>query len=1191
MMKFGLKKLSIISYIRSFLLLAAFVLVRSQGMAQLPDYYHLQLFDNSYGIRPGNIERLVKDKQGFLWVLYPRSVQRFDGRETITYKPAGPFEGLSTDEAGRVWLTSLERVYVFDHQRQDFVVVPLETQDTTRRIGSVFQMPGRRTWLITSNAFFEYDAGRNIFKHILQDLPIPPTFNTRSFTNCLHTLFIGHGPYVYQYDTQSGALDSLPAMSMRRIYPVTEDSLLVSSWNLHSYWLDYGHDTIQMAVLPEELQDVYSRDLNVRSVIHVEPDRYIMAAREGLFEYNIRQKKYAQLRLFFHGTEVGMKDYANSLFLDDEGYVWMGAIEGVGRFPLYGQSFGLLRVQRKMDNLPFGVDNIRSITEDDKGNFWFATGNGFVRWDSKLKDTKIYLPEEGSTTMLAYPSIRGIGYDGKYIILGPANYGIWLFDPVREVYVRPKYRDEKTRIASDRDFVDAICKLANGDFLITGRDAIYVLRGSTYELSIVDIPAGKENSNFAFQGHQGEIWITTSLGLHLVDSNLNHLQKIDLNTESDFVLAGFIMDDGRFLFSVENGVYTATLHEGKVTIEMFSPLFEGIFVTTLVEDQEGYIWATSENGIYRYDPKASKLNLFDYSDNVQGYGFNANSWLLTREGVLFLGGTNGLNYIKPANVDSSQDSLQLFLQQVKGGANDSIDYALDSMVVLSWSNRSLAVSFVCPYFNNPDKVKYRYQLEGWDEGWKYIGNTHHLRFTSLPAGEYTLRLEATINNVDWFAASNLFSFRIRPPFWMTWWFVSLCLVAVSTSLGLFVRRRNRQMEEQQEELEAEQAINYFSTRISEDQSVEDLVWDVARNCIGRLQFEDCVIYLVDEDRNVLVQKAAHGPKSPARHQIVQPLEIRIGEGITGKVAETGVAELIHDTSLDPRYIVDDERRYSEITVPIIADGKVLGVIDCEHSRKRFFTQRHLSILTTIASLCAAKITRVRAETEKSETERILMATKQQMADIEMQALRAQMNPHFIFNCLNSINRYIVKSDQATASLYLTRFAKLIRLILDNSNSKTVTLTNELEALRLYIEMESIRFEKQFEYAITVDDEVHPDHISVPPLIIQPYVENAIWHGLLHKETAGHLHVHITRKAPSLLECIIDDDGIGRDKAKELKSKSASNSKSLGMKLTESRLALLNKHSNWDASVEIIDLKTDSGAPAGTRVILRIPVDA
>jgi LytS/YehU family sensor histidine kinase len=240
-------------------------------------------------------------------------------------------------------------------------------------------------------------------------------------------------------------------------------------------------------------------------------------------------------------------------------------------------------------------------------------------------------------------------------------------------------------------------------------------------------------------------------------------------------------------------------------------------------------------------------------------------------------------------------------------------------------------------------------------------------------------------------------------------------------------------------------------------------------------------------------------------------------------------------------------------------------------------------------LCANKIVRTKAEEEKEKAQAILMDTQQKMADVEMQALRAQMNPHFIFNCLNSINRYIVKSDQATASLYLTRFAKLIRLILDNSNSKNVILSNELEALKLYIEMEALRFDKKFTYSIVIDEEVKADTIEVPPLIIQPYVENAIWHGLLHKETEGYLLIYISRLSENMIQCVIEDNGIGRDKAKELKSKSAITRKSLGMKLTESRLSLLNKYAELTASVDIIDLKTDSEGAEGTKVVLKIPI--
>lgn len=218
------------------------------------------------------------------------------------------------------------------------------------------------------------------------------------------------------------------------------------------------------------------------------------------------------------------------------------------------------------------------------------------------------------------------------------------------------------------------------------------------------------------------------------------------------------------------------------------------------------------------------------------------------------------------------------------------------------------------------------------------------------------------------------------------------------------------------------------------------------------------------------------------------------------------------------------------------------------------------------------------------TERLKTEFNRQLAETRLEALRAQMNPHFIFNSLNSINRYIIASDIKTASLYLTRFSKLIRLILDNSVKKKTSLSNELEALQLYIQLEAFRFEHKFSYDISVSEEVDADHVEVPPLIIQPFVENAIWHGLMHKDSGGHLSVHITRDSKNLT-CEITDNGIGREKAMEYKSQTAPTRKSVGMKLTEERLHLAGTGGTY----RIEDLYDDNGKASGTHIVITLPV--
>lgn len=221
-------------------------------------------------------------------------------------------------------------------------------------------------------------------------------------------------------------------------------------------------------------------------------------------------------------------------------------------------------------------------------------------------------------------------------------------------------------------------------------------------------------------------------------------------------------------------------------------------------------------------------------------------------------------------------------------------------------------------------------------------------------------------------------------------------------------------------------------------------------------------------------------------------------------------------------------------------------------------------------------------------EQIKSEFMQQIQEVEMAALRAQMNPHFLFNCLNCINRYIVKNEPQKASEYLSDFAVLIRLILNHSQKEQILLSEELKALELYIQMESLRFEEKFEYKISTAPEVDQDFIRVPPLIFQPFVENAIWHGLMHMPSKGFLSIDLALKG-DFLECQIKDNGIGRDKARQLKSKSAPLHKSMGMDITASRLDNLGQLNGIHSSIEVVDLLNASNQAQGTLVILKIPV--
>lgn len=213
------------------------------------------------------------------------------------------------------------------------------------------------------------------------------------------------------------------------------------------------------------------------------------------------------------------------------------------------------------------------------------------------------------------------------------------------------------------------------------------------------------------------------------------------------------------------------------------------------------------------------------------------------------------------------------------------------------------------------------------------------------------------------------------------------------------------------------------------------------------------------------------------------------------------------------------------------------------------------------------------------------AEEQRMAELRLSALRAQMNPHFIFNAINSIQHYILRNDSDKAYNYLAKFSKLIRLVLDQSQHKTITLKQELEILGLYLELEQLRFEQPINVNINVDPAIDPSAIRLPGMLIQPYAENSVWHGLLPlRERAAMLSISIIEQEGNLV-IVIEDNGIGREAAG--KNKKDPERRSYGMQITSERLNLLNTPDFRVSRIAVTDKKDGHGKPSGTRVVIRI----
>lgn len=258
------------------------------------------------------------------------------------------------------------------------------------------------------------------------------------------------------------------------------------------------------------------------------------------------------------------------------------------------------------------------------------------------------------------------------------------------------------------------------------------------------------------------------------------------------------------------------------------------------------------------------------------------------------------------------------------------------------------------------------------------------------------------------------------------------------------------------------------------------------------------------------------------------------------------------------------------------------------SKNKIQQSRFVALLSAIAAILViaiATIVQIRRKQKQKNSEAALLT---QISDMKLVALRAQMNPHFIFNCINTAQNFVLQSEREQAYDYLSKFAKLLRVVLENSDQSYISLEDELQHLKLYAELEAIRFDDKFEYSIDVEESLNEGVFEIPSMVIQPFVENSIVHGLVNRDKPGGVLSIDLKKEGDVLVCIIEDNGVGREKASEIKSSKKKFYKSTALPNVKRRLEIIQQNTGLNLDLKIEDLMDENGA-SGTKVFLRLPL--
>ncbi len=1180
--------------------------------------YNFFTISTEQGLSSPNIWSLSQDKFGYIWIGTTYGLNRYDGHSIRTYFhndadknsiPGNTVYWIYKDSDGEMWFAcgnaGLARYNPIKDNFQS-----LAPYDSARKFnkynGPVWRIgedKQKRIYLSSGAACYRYDKLSGKFEELTK--LFQPALNGGIGNFIMENKNIMWMPTddgLYRYD--------IPANTIRKIdYDVQKltagdarifDGVMLNDHQLlltvdRSAYFIVDTKTFQCSPsAPTYNPSVTGAYAQMGAVLKDSHNRFWLSSfKDGLVEFFPASNSFYSLKkeLQYPYPYAEQEGSGKSIFEDRDGNIWYGTSnKGVIRFqPGYDFISVFKRQYDKEHSLP--SDFVSYFYQSGNNQTWIGTDRGVCIYDianNRYTNYPVYI-NSGD-----YPAagIRALVGNKESLFIA-THFGFNVYkNGVFKRYYNIQDSNGKSGYSLFNNSLWLAACLPN-DELILSNDSIARFNPGTgqffyksnsegdplYDFKKVDVIANDERSR--------TLWI---------EANDNELYAYNIDTHRAIRHQYYTGKDSIGDMTVINvdarGLLWIGTSKGIVSYDPVShqfdwmPLLSSGSVRNIITADDKWVWFTNPAAISRYNRQTKKTETLNITSLLPNTTINRRAISFDSTGHLWIGTNQGFLIVDTARFHQSHEDFYPSLTRFKIFDKDKYfdkPYSETGAIELKYSENFFSFEFSSFNFGDNKGLRYAYMLEGFDKDWTYT-TRNGASYTNVPAGTYTLRIKATNGFGEWQEMLNRVKIKIHPPFWKSTWFRILGVLLVAGICWWFYRLRKQAAAKRN----IEKTIDYFANSVYGENSVNEICWDIARNCISQLQFEDCVVYLLDRSTNKLIQKAAYGPKNPRGHEIINPIEIEIGKGIVGHVAASGKPLLIPDTTKDARYVIDDEQRLSELAVPVLHDGKVIGVIDSEHRKKNFFTEEHVKAMTTIASISANKLAEAQAEAHAKENEIKLLEINTMLAESQLMALRAQMNPHFVFNCLNSIQECIVTKKYGEASNYLNKFSKLFRMVLNNSGRNLITIDEEKEVLELYLQLEEMRFENSFSYQIIIDEDLETEEILVPSMLLQPYVENALWHGLLHKQGERKLLIEFKKIDENIFRCTIDDNGIGRQQSFALKEKQskAKRHESKGLKISRDRLDVLQKQ-GYHATLSIVDKLDEQGKAAGTAIIIEL----